>query len=265
MYFLHNFIPSSVAFTIGPLTIFWYGIVMTVAIVAGLAVASYLALQKKLNVEVVYDIAIWLIIGGIVGARLYEVLLNLPYYLASPQEVFQIWHGGLAIHGALLGGVVAICIYSKVKKVASGRMVSVLLPGLALGQAIGRWGNWFNQELFGLPTSSIMGIPIDDIHRPLVFENYAYFHPTFLYESLGCLIIAFLLFYLVRKNYKPYIIVGWYALLYGLLRFSLEFIKIDPTPLWLGLRWPQIISLMLMVLGIALLVFNYLRRPSKDS
>lgn len=253
MFFLHSFIPPAIAFTIGPLTIFWYGIVITLAIIAALLLTSYLALQKKVPVETVYDLAIWLIIGGVIGARLYEVLLELPYYLSSPQEILQLWHGGLAIHGALLGGVITLYIYSRIHTMSIWKLSSIFLPGVALGQAIGRFGNWFNQELFGIPTSSLIGIPIDSNHRPVGFENFTYFHPTFLYESLGCLLIALLLCFLVKRDAKAHIIIGWYTLLYGLLRFSLEFIKIDPTPIALGLRWPQIISLLCILVGIGFL------------
>lgn len=263
MFFIHTFTPSSTLFTIGPITIFWYGVIIVLAIIIALVITMLLAKKKSLSSDIVFDMAIWLLIGGIIGARLYETILELPYYIQSPQEIVKIWHGGLAIHGALLGGLIALFIFSRIKKFNFWHILSLTLPGVAIAQAIGRWGNWFNQELFGLPTNSLLGIPIEYNNRPMGYENFMYFHPTFLYESFGCLLIGLFLYYKVSRRSDEKIIVGYYALLYGIVRFFLEFIKIDPTPILFGLRWPQIISLLLIMIGILLILSPILPKAVK--
>lgn len=247
-YWLHNFTPKPIAFSLGSLDIYWYGIILASSMVLAIIVFWYLGKKNNLSSDNILDLSTWLIIGGIIGARLYDVVLELPYYLNHPFDIFKIWQGGLAIHGALLGGLIILLIFVKIKKINFWHLVYPLLPALAFGQAIGRFGNWFNQELFGSPTSLPFGIPIDFIKRPAGYENYDYFHPTFLYESIFMLIIGGLLFSLVKnKKFNGRIILGIYLLSYGLIRFVLEFIKIDITPIIFNLRWPQIISLIMII------------------
>lgn len=249
MIFLHAYAPTSIAFVLGPLSVHWYGIVMAMAMLAAIGLAMLLSRYYGLVKELIADLAVWLLVGGLVGARLYEIGLEWPYYSLHPGEVLQVWHGGLAIHGALLGGALALLIFARRRKLEFWKLAAVCAPAVALGQAIGRWGNWFNQELFGRPTAAAWGIPIDYVNRPAGYEMFSYFHPTFLYESLGCLLIAVILTILVIKKIAPTRVLGIYAIMYGLLRFALEFIKIDVTPVFLGLRWPQIASILLVLIG----------------
>ncbi len=265
MNFLHSFSPNPIAVTLGPLSIYWYGIVLALAMSCALALAVKIGKHKNISSETIFDVAIWLIIGGLIGARMYEIGLNFSYYINSPAEMFQLWNGGLAIHGGLIGGVIALIIYIKKKKLDFWKFAAVLTPAVALGQAIGRWGNWFNQELFGVPTSKPWGIPIEALYRPEGYHKYLYFHPTFLYESIGSLVICIFLLYLLRSRIKYQIIVGSYFILYGILRFALEFIKIDTTPLIAGVRWPQIMSIILVIIGISLIVLPRFSEPQKDS
>ncbi len=238
---------------LGPLVIHWYGIIMAAAMLLSIGLATRLSRQYELDKETVIDLALWLISGGVIGARLYEIFLEWPYYFAHPGEILQVWHGGLAIHGALLGGLLALVLFARIKKTDAWKLAAIAAPAVALGQAIGRWGNWFNQELFGRPTEAAWGIPIEYANRPAGYEMFSYFHPTFLYESLGCLAIAVILTILVIKKTVPARVVGMYAIMYGVLRFCLEFIKIDTAPVVWGLRWPQIISLVLIALGLWLI------------
>jgi phosphatidylglycerol---prolipoprotein diacylglyceryl transferase len=248
--FLHSISPNPIAFSIGGLTIYWYGVMLAIAIIFALLVFLYLGKKNNLKIDYILDLSTWLIIGGIICARLYDVFLEWPYYLNHPLDIVKIWQGGLAIHGGIIGGLIVLVIFSKIKKVNFWQLISVLIPGLALGQAIGRVGNWFNQELFGGPTNLPWGIPIDFLKRPLGYENYDYFHPTFLYESLLVLVLAIILFILVRgKKLSSQIVLAIYLIGYGLIRFSLEFIKIDTTPTLLNLRWPQWISLLMIIIG----------------
>lgn len=253
--FIHYIIPTPIALQIGPLSIYWYGIIIAIAVMAILFVSLRNSKYFSISKEVISDSATWIIIGGIIGARLYEVFLNASYYIEHPLEIIAIWNGGLAVHGALFGGFVALLLFTHKKKINTWKLLAIFLSAVPLGQAIGRWGNWFNQELVGLPTSLPWGIPIDYLHRPVGFEDIIFFHPTFLYESLGSLIIFISLQLLLKNRFKAKTIIASYLILYGLLRFSLEFIKIDPTPEAIGLRWPQIISLIFIITGSLLLIF----------
>ena len=252
--FLHSFHHQAILFSLGNIHIYWYGLFIVLAILAAMFVAFSLAKPYSLKNDLIFDLAFWLIILGIIGARLYDVVLELPYYLHYPSQIIKIWQGGLSIHGAILAGLIFIIFFSRYHKISGWKLTAIIAPGLALGQAIGRWGNYFNQELFGLPTDGRWGIPIDIVNRPLDYLNYQYFQPTFIYESLGCLIIFLLLFFLnkyyIAKNKLSAYFFVWmtalYMILYSILRFSLEFIKINPTPSLFNLRWPQIISLLLI-------------------
>lgn len=261
---LHNNIPSSILLNWGPIEIRWYGLIISLSIISALLLSFWLGKKYyQIKRDVIFDLAFWLIIGGIVGARIYDVFLQLPYYLQKPLEILKIWQGGLAIHGAVIVGLIIIYYFGKKHKISFLKISSLVVPGLALGQTIGRFGNYFNQELFGLPTNLPWGIPIEPWYRPLEYLNQTHFHPTFLYESLGCLIIAIILIsrhvyankrQLINENFFAWSL-AIYMILYSLIRFLLEFIRLDPTPLFIGLRWPQIISLF-FILGAILLIIN---------
>lgn len=261
---LHNFHPQAVALSFGPVNMYWYGLFMVVAILSALLISFKLAKYYLVDSEALFDLSFWLIIFGLSGARIYDIFLQLPYYLNKPTAIFKIWEGGLAIHGAILAGLVTVYFFSKKKKLSLWRFTALIMPGLALGQAIGRWGNYFNQELFGVPSLASWGIPIDPANRPWEYMSSSYFHPTFLYESLGCLVIFIILIatnaYLANRKalneYNFVWMVSLYMLLYSILRFGLEFIRIDSAPYLLGLRWPQIMSLALILSSICLIIFN---------
>ncbi len=269
--FLHSFQPAAVIFSAGPISLHWYGLFLVTGMIAALAISFYLAERYGISRDIVFDLSFWLILGGLVGARLYDVLLELPYYIAHPGQILAVWRGGLAIHGAIIAGIVIIWIFSRRHKIGWLKLSALLVPGLALGQAIGRWGNYFNQELFGLPTNRPWGIPIDVLNRPAAYAADSYFHPTFLYESLGCLAIFIFLFCLNQRTIRRKSLsnsfyawsLGLYMILYSVLRFSLEFIKIDKTPYFLGMRWPQIMSLVIIAGAISLISFSYARPQKK--
>ncbi|PKM89272.1 prolipoprotein diacylglyceryl transferase [Candidatus Falkowbacteria bacterium HGW-Falkowbacteria-2] len=254
IYFLHNFIPDPILLSVGPINIRWYGLILAVAMAAAIVTSVYVARRHKIERDPILDLSIWVIIGGLLGARIYEIFLELPYYLTSPISMFKIWEGGLAIHGGIIGGALALYFFAKRYHYNALKLAAIITPGLALGQSLGRFANWFNQELFGLPTHLPWGIPIEITNRPNGFEQFQYFHPTFLYESVGSLILFFGLLYLINRlsdlNHKHQVLVVCaYLIGYSLLRFFLEFIKIDPTPILFGLRWPQIASLIFITIA----------------
>lgn len=259
MNFLHSFLPQPVLINIGPFTIHWYGLFLVLGLAVGILVALKLSSWYKISQEKILDLALYLIIGGIIGARIYEIFLELPYYLDHPSAMIKVWEGGLAIHGAIIAGILILFIFSRYYKLSFLKLSALSATGLAIGQATGRFGNWFNQELFGLPTNLPWGIPIALENRPFLYQANSFFHPTFLYESLGCLLIFILLLSLSYywrhhlNNFKLGLILITYLFSYSLLRFSLEFIKADQTPVILGWRWPQIISLIIMIICLALI------------
>ncbi|MCX6800455.1 MAG: prolipoprotein diacylglyceryl transferase [Candidatus Falkowbacteria bacterium] len=254
--FLHTFKPDPILLNLGSINIYWYGFFIVCAITAGLFITIKIAKHYHIEQEIILDLAFYLIIFGIIGARIYDCLLELPHYIKNPINVFKVWQGGLAIHGAIIGGLIAIYYFSKKNNFSFIKLSAIIAPGLVFGQAIGRWGNYFNQELFGLPTNQPWGIPINILKRPDQYTGNNYFHPTFLYESLGSLMIFFILIVAHKKlfnkieptNFK--FIVALYFLLYSALRFGLEFIRIDYAPTLLGLRWPQFISLIIIIIAL---------------
>ncbi|MBU4216518.1 prolipoprotein diacylglyceryl transferase [Candidatus Parcubacteria bacterium] len=261
--FLHTFNPNPILIELGPIKIHWYGLFIVLGILSALYIIIKLADYYKINKDDIIDISFWIIIFGILGGRAYDVLLEWPYYLGHPANIIKIWQGGLAIHGAIIAGLAATIYLTKKKSIPLLPFLAIITPGLALAQAIGRWGNYFNQELFGLPTKLPWGIPIDFIHRVPDYYYDNFFHPTFLYESLGNLMIFLILIslhYLVRKNKikttAEEIIIATYLILYSILRFSLEFIKIDQTPIIFSLRFPQIISIAIVISSIIWLVLQ---------
>lgn len=263
--FFHTHLPQAVIFQLGPISLRWYGLIMAIAIAAALLLTLALAKKKNVPQEQIVDAAFWTIIGGVIGARIYEIFLEWPYYITNPDHMIRIWEGGLAIHGAIIGGAITLLIFFRKKRRVLLPTTGLFLPGLALGQAIGRWGNYFNQELFGRPTNLPWGIPISPANRPESFLSYSHFHPTFLYESLLNLALAIFLWnYVKQKTWRPAWAIGLYMLSYGVIRFGLEFIKIDRTPVLVGLRWPQIISLLMAVIGFLLISFSH-AKPQKHS
>lgn len=271
--FLHTFHPSPILISLGPVHIYWYGFFIVLGTLSALTVAIYLGKLYGLKADTIIDLSLWLILGGLIGARLYDVLLNWSYFSSQPLDIFKVWQGGLAIHGALIGGLIALWLFVKKYRQNFWQLTAIMATVLPLAQAIGRWGNYFNQELFGRPTDSLLGIPIDPINRPWQYLNFEYFHPAFLYESFGNLAIFFILFYcqirVIKKqkftNKRYALCVMRYAILYSLLRFSLEFIRIDTTPIIFGLRFPQIASLLIIFFCLIYLALKFSQKFSQNS
>ncbi|MBU4601003.1 prolipoprotein diacylglyceryl transferase [Candidatus Parcubacteria bacterium] len=263
--FLHTFRPKAILISFGSVDIYWYGLLIVAGILTAIAVTLKLAKFYNIKKDTIMDLAFWLATSGIIGARIYHVLLEWKYYIVNPIDIFKIWQGGLAIHGGIIAGIIVIWLYCRKHKLNGWLIASLIAPGLALAQAIGRWGNYFNQEIIGRPTDLPWGIPIDFANRPIEYINNIYFHPAFLYESIGNLIIFLILIsihvWLIKTmaaSREPRVMryklcVTSYAILYSILRFSMEFIRTDPTPIIIGLRFPQIISLLIILASIVFL------------
>ncbi len=250
--------PSADLLTLGSFTIRWYGFLLALGAGLGMMLTLRLVRRARLTLETTFDVLLWTTVIGFLGARLYHVLNEPGYYAANPGEILKLWHGGLAIHGGLLFGGLAFFFLARRAKLPLGRLADCVAPGLLLAQAIGRWGNFFNQELFGRPTGLPWGIPIDPAFRPIDALTSSHFHPVFFYESafdfLGVLLLLW-----VYKRIKQSPKTKWrdgrifflYLLLAGTGRIIAELFRTDPTPDVVGIRLPLFVSGLLISAGLA--------------
>lgn len=249
---------TAVLATLGPLALRWYGICLAAALLVGWWLWRYILAQAGLKKTIAEDLLLPVMVAGLIGARLYYVVYGWSYYRDHGWEMLQLWQGGLAIHGALIGGGLVVWWYARRHRLSLATLVDTAAPAVALGQAIGRWGNYFNQELFGQPTTLPWGIPIDPSHRPPAFALAEFFHPTFLYESILDLVLAGVLVGVMHRwpNRRPGTVAAGYFIGYGLIRLSMEFLRTDYSPLVAGVRWAQIVSV-LLILGGGVWLFGY--------
>ena len=251
------------------LPIYWYGIIIVACILIGCYVATFEAKRRGQDPEHVWNGLILVVIFGLIGARLYHVISSpqglvrgFEYYRQHPLEILMIWQGGLGVFGMVAGGALAIFIYARWQKLDFLTWLDIAAPPLALGQAIGRWGNFFNQELYGYPTTVPWGIPIDMQYRLPQFTDLpetARFHPTFLYESVWNLLMFLILMY-VGRRYEERLLKGdmflLWAILYPLGRFFVEFQRPDA---WMigPLAAAQIFSIVAIVVAGGIMVYRH--------
>lgn len=261
MNFLHTYIPNSIFLDLGFIKIHWYGVLIAIGVVIGMAVVIFLAKQYKIPKEKIYDLAFWVILIGLIFDRLYYVIYAWPFYKNNLLDIFKVWEGGMAIHGGIIGGVFAIYLFSKKYKLNWRLIADLAIMALFIGLMIGRWGNYFNQELFGKPAFMPWGIPIAFENRPLDYNQFEFFHPTFLYESILDFISVLILlgFHFLRvKGRKFY--SGNIALcgiiMYSLIRFNMEFLRLDYSATFGPLRVAQVASIVLILLSIVLYSIN---------
>jgi phosphatidylglycerol:prolipoprotein diacylglycerol transferase len=259
---------------IGILYIRFYGLIL----MSGALAASYLtyfrAQRKGENGEIVWDALIWVLIAGIIGARIWHILTPPPsmiaqgitteYYLTHPLDALAIWNGGLGIVGAVAGGLLALFIYLRRQRVSFAVWADLIAPGLALAQAIGRWGNFVNQELYGAPSNLPWAIYIDPQNRLPAFSQVAYYHPLFLYESVWNLANMFLLLWLGRR-YPARLKAGdlflVYLITYPIGRFLLEFVRLDSSMV-AGINANQDLMLVVIIASAAVLYWRHRHTPA---
>ena len=254
----HNFKPQAILFSLGPINIFWYGLAALIAILTGIFLLNYLTRKEKETQDHLWSLFFYLIIFGLIGARIYHVLFyNLTYFLSKPLEIVKLWHGGLAIHGAIIAGIVVIYLYTKKNNLNIFKYTDLLTLVVPLGQAIGRAGNYFNQELFGLPCQKIYCIPISQFNRPEIYQSFTHFHPVFLYEAF-LNIILFILLLLIYKYKKLSfgLITAVYLIGYSIIRFMMEYLRLDVNSTYLGLKWVQWLSILIIIVICSLLFKN---------
>ena len=273
--------PGSQLVNLGFFSIKWYGLLIALSIILGLNLSKKLARYRGIDPHLVSEILPSLILSSIIGARIYYVIFEYRQFSGdnffTPIKIFNIylnipsflaiWEGGIAIHGALLGGFLSIYLFCKSKKIPLKIFLDLLMPSVILGQAIGRWGNFFNNEAFGIPTNLPWKVFIPLSNRPIIFSTSQFFHPTFLYESLWNLLIFILLIYVFNKQNKdhsilPGLITCIYLITYSFGRFWIEGLRIDslclggyPPYCEGGLRIAQFISIFLFSSGLIWLYF----------
>lgn len=263
--------PNPIAFTIFKFPVYWYGIIMALALLVSILVANFICNKQNIDFkrDLIISYAPIIIICGVLGARLYFCLLNPSYYFANPLEILDIREGGLSIHGGLLGGILGLTLLSLKDKISTLKLLDVLACATFLGQAIGRWGNYFNSEAYGYPVSGQnWGLFIPETHRVSYFVNYSLFHPTFLYESLLDLLGFGILFLLLKKNGETHVgtVFFAYLVLYAIVRFFVENMRVDSalnigtTPI------AQIVSVVMLIFGVVgLCVLFIIGKNSKNS
>ncbi len=259
--FFPAYFPDPIAFSFGIFQVRWYGIFLVIGIFIGYHLSAFLAKKSGIDKNKVLEIYVNSIIWGIIGARVYHVILSLEFYLKNPLQIFAIYNGGLAIHGAIFAVIATLVYYVKRYKINFYKYADIFCIPAILGQAIGRWGNYFNQELPGAPTKLPWGIPIDLAMRPLGYEEYNYFHPAFLYESVCNFFIFFILFFVFRQKCRPDGFIFWlYIALYSLVRCVMEFIRIEKVIEFFGFRVQFLISAFLFCFSLAVIVILFKKR-----
>ena len=245
-----------IAIDLGFFEIYWYSITMFLGVLAGIIVAYIEIKRKKIDINKFSNMAFYAILFGFIGARIYYCLFNLDYYLSNPLEIIMVWHGGLAIHGGIIGSIIAILIYCKKNELHFFEMLDICAPALIIGQIIGRWGNFFNSEAHGGVVAKSF---LESLHLPKciidgMYINGNYYHPTFLYESLLNLVCFIILMVLRRnKDIKIGVITGIYLIWYGVVRIFIEELRTDALMLG-SIKMAQLLSLVLIVVGIILII-----------
>ncbi len=269
--------PGPELFQLGPFSLRWYGLLIAISVLVGLNLSSELASKKGLKKSLINDLLPILVLASVIGARIYYVAFEWRNYTGKNfwssinflnlnipiPSALEIWGGGIAIHGALIMGTLSIIFFCRWRQEPFWDVIDVLVPSVALGQAIGRWGNFFNNEAFGIPTNLPWKLFIPYRFRPEIFSTQDYFHPTFLYESVWNIFVFGILIFLFRKAYKkelklpPGSLSCLYLITYSLGRFWIEGLRTDPLCLGGvspfcegGLRIAQLISLFLISAGL---------------
>ncbi len=249
---------------IGFISIHWYSIILFIAILFGSNLAIKEAKRHGFDENFMVNILFLVVILGIVGARIYYVIFNFDYYKDNLIEIFKVWNGGLAIHGGIIAGLITIAVICYKKKVSLIKILDYLVVGLIIAQAIGRWGNFFNGEAHGPVTTLAY---LESIHLPQfiidgMYIGGNYYIPTFLYESIWCLIGFVIMLILRRRKFmKVGYLTSFYLVWYGIERFFVEGMRTDSL-MFLSLKVAQLVSLAMVIIGIILFIYSF--RKKKD-
>ncbi len=257
-------IVDPIALQLGPFTIRWYGLIFVSGVLAAIWTSMRAAKHRGLDPEFVPDISMILVPAGILGARLYEVfVLQWGYYSQHPGEILKVWEGGLAIHGGVLGALICGGIYIWYRKQSFWLWADMIGPGLILAQAIGRWGNFFNQEAYGGPAPQSVIDKLPGFIREGMTINGVVMHPTFLYESVWNVLVFGVLYAVQRRKPPAGVVFSLYLILYNVGRYMIESIREDSSFVFGNVRVAQLMALIQIVVGLGLLVWHYRRARPK--
>ncbi|WP_409302689.1 prolipoprotein diacylglyceryl transferase [Peribacillus sp. SCS-155] len=250
-----------VAIHLGPLEVRWYGLIIGTGVLLALWLVVREADRRGLAKDTFIDLILFAVPIAILCARIYYVIFQWDYYSKHPSEILQVWEGGIAIHGALIGSVATAYVFSRVKNLSFWKLADIAAPGILLGQAIGRWGNFMNQEAHGGEVSRGF---LENLHLPdfIINQMYidgTYYHPTFLYESLWNFAGVVILLLLRRVNLRRGELFLTYVIWYSIGRFFIEGLRTDSLMLTEYLRIAQVISIVLIVVSLAIIVFRRIR------
>ncbi|MGL4820697.1 MAG: prolipoprotein diacylglyceryl transferase [Bacilli bacterium] len=257
-----------VFFQLGPFTVYWYGFIIASGAALGLWIATREADRIGLQKDLFVDLVLWAVPVALICARAYYVSFKWDYYSQNPGEIVAIWNGGIAIHGALIGSILTAIVFCRKRGVSFWTIADVAAPSLLLGQAIGRWGNFMNQEAYGGEVSRayLEGLMIPDWIINNMYIDGAYHHPTFLYESLWNLLGVALL---IGLRYVAIVRRGEiflaYAAYYSVGRFFIEGLRTDSLMLTETLRIAQVVSLTTIVIAIVILIYRRITMPNEPS
>lgn len=249
--------PGAVAFNIFDIAVYWYGIIMAFAILAGTFMADWAYRKYFLfneNSDLLIDLMPWLVVTGFAGARIYYCILNFHYYMSRPLAILNVREGGLSIHGTLLACLIFLFFYTRKKNIRFFNLTAPITIGLSLAQSLGRWGNFFNSEAFGKPIDTgMIKLFIPETLRPLQYRTAEYFHPAFLYESILDFGIFLFLLWTLKKTQNSLFITSLYFALYAIARILVETVRIDSIANIIGIPvaiWVSVLILIIALYGI---------------
>jgi prolipoprotein diacylglyceryl transferase len=229
--------PSNGTIDVGPLPLHAYGLLLAIGVVLAARIAETRWVKRGYDRDQFSALVVWVVIGGVVGARVYHLFTGYDWDRGGITGTVKLWEGGLSIWGVLAGGVFALVVLALVKHLELLVLMDCCAPGVLAAQVIGRWGNWFNQELYGKPTDLPWGLEIDPAHRPAEYLDEETFHPTFLYESIYCAVILALILWSERRfRFRKGQTAALYLSLYTFGRFFFEQLRVDPAQEILGMR-----------------------------
>jgi len=252
---------NPIAIDLGPIQVHWYGLIIGFGVLLGLIIALRESERRGLDKEIFTDLILFAVPIAIISARIYYVIFQWEYYSQNPGDIIKIWNGGIAIHGALIGSVLTAIVFAKVKKVSFWKLVDIAAPSLLLGQAIGRWGNFMNQEAHG---GEVTRSFLENMHLPefiinQMYINGTYYHPTFLYESIWNILGVIILLSLRKVNLRRGELFLTYVIWYSIGRYYIEGLRTDSLMLTESLRIAQVISIVLIAVAIALVIYRRVR------
>lgn len=259
MNFTLNYI-DPVAFQLGPIAVRWYGIIIACGILLGYFIAQRILQRVGFDKDVLVDILFWSAIIGFIVARIYFVIFQFPYYAQHPAEIPKIWHGGIAIHGGIIGGFITGIFICKRKNINPFQMGDIAAPSMILAQGIGRWGNFMNHEAHGGPVSRsfLEHLHIPDFIIDNMYINGVYYHPTFLYESIWD-VLGFIILLSLRKHLRIGDTFALYLIWYSIGRFFVEGLRTDSLMLTSHIRIAQLMSIVLVIVGIVIIIIRHVK------